>query len=101
MSGGHYDYAYGRIRDLADAIWGDINKCSTKRKGYFDDEFIDPLPAECLDAMRFVAGLLEIASDAAHDVEWMMSGDTGDDTLVRDVEAAKRKLNDLMKVGPQ
>ena len=101
MSGGHYDYSYGRIRDLADAIHGDIVKCSTQRKGYFDDEIIEPLPAECLDAMRFVAGLLEIASEAAYDVEWMMSGDTGDDTLIRDVDAAKKKLNDLLKVGPQ
>lgn len=101
MSGGHYDYSYGRIRDLADAIHGDINKCSTPRESGYDNEFIEPLPAECLDAMRFVAGLLEIASDAAHDVEWMMSDDTGPDTLVRDVAAAKKKLSDLMKVGPQ
>lgn len=97
MSGGSYNYAYGRIRDLADSIHGDINKFSTRRPSGYDDEMIEPLPAPCLDAMRFVAGLLEIASEAAHDVEWMMSGDTGDDTLVRDVETAKQRLLALVR----
>lgn len=100
MSGGHYDYSFGSIRDLADRIYGDVTLYSQSRKGTFgDDDVYEPLPASTLADMRFVARLLEIASDAAKDVEWMMSGDTGEDTFGRDVEVIRGRLMDLMVKG--
>lgn len=85
MSGGHYDYAYGRVRDLADAIYGDVEKHS---KAFTDDygETITAFPQAVLDAMRRCAAALEDAATAARDVEWLMSGDYGEDSFL---EAAK------------
>lgn len=99
MSGGHYNRAYSEIRDLADRIYGDVTLYSQSRKGTFSDDVYEPLPASTLADMRFVAQLLEIASDAAHDVEWMMSGDTGEDAFGRDVEVIRGRLMDLLMKG--
>ena len=74
MSGGHYDYAFGRVRDLADAIYDDVASLSRS-------------PA-VLEAMKRCASALENTSIAARDVEWYMSHDGyGDETLL---EAAKK-----------
>jgi hypothetical protein len=85
MSGGHYDYAYGRVRDLADAIYSDVQKHS---KTFIDDygETVTAFPQAVLDAMRRCAAALEAAATAARDVEWLMSGDYGEDSFL---EAAK------------
>ena len=99
MSGGHYDYSFGPIRDLADRIYGDVTKYSERRKDEYSSDVYEPLPAATLADMRFVARLLEIASDAALDVEWMMRGDTGEETFGINVAAIKRRLLSLMVKG--
>jgi hypothetical protein len=94
MSGGRYDYAFGRIQDLADAIYGDVERHSKPcDDGYFDAE--PPYPQAVLDAMTRCAKTLEAASEAARDVEWFMSGDYGGETLL---EAAEEwKIPELRK----
>jgi len=86
MSGGHYDDRYGQVRDLADAICGDVEKHS---KTFTDDygETITAFPRPVLDAMRRCAAALEGAANAARDVEWLMSGDYGEDSFLK---AAKK-----------
>jgi hypothetical protein len=86
MSGGHYDYRYGQVRDLADAIYGDVQKHS---KAFTDDygETVTAFPQPVLDAMRRCAAALEGAAEAARDVEWLMSGDYGKDSFL---EAANK-----------
>lgn len=81
MSGGHYDYAYGRVRDLADAIYGDAEKHSQAYTDVYGNAF-EAYPTDVLDAMRRCADALSAASDAAKDVEWFMSGDHGDEKFV-------------------
>jgi hypothetical protein len=71
MSGGHYDHAYGRVRDLADNIKRDAD----------GNEYVDTK----LVKSRFLlaALMLEVASQMAYECEWFMSGDTGDDTFIQ------------------
>lgn len=95
MSGGHYDHAFGQVRDLADAIYGDVQKHS---KPFTDDygETVTEFPQPVLDAMRRCAAALEGAATAAWDVEWLMSGDCGEDSFL---EAAKEwKIPDSEKL---
>jgi hypothetical protein len=80
MSGGHYDYAYGRIQDLAAAIKSDCakyEKAGADRHGW---EY-EAMPSDILAHMAWVAEQLELLAQAAHDIEWLMSSDYGDDTL--------------------
>lgn len=88
MSGKHYDYAFGRVRDLADAIYGDVEKHS---RVFTDDygETIQAFPKTVLDAMRRCAAALEGAATAARDVEWFMSGDYGEESFLNATKAWK------------
>ena len=88
MSGGYYDYAFGRVRDLADSIYGDIESLSTQTRNDYG-EIVDAKPPAVLEAMRRCASALENASIAARDVEWYMSHDYGDETLLEAVKEWK------------
>ena len=79
MSGGHYDYAYSRVRDLAESIREDVTKHSVP-PAY-------PIPVR--EAMSRCRLALEDAADAARDVEWFMSGDDGEETFLEAVREWK------------
>lgn len=82
MSGGHYDYASHRVADLASDIEQDIEKYSVAHVNDFGDT-VPPLPPEILNGMRRTAAALRAAATAAHDLEWFMSGDYGEETLLQ------------------
>lgn len=82
MSGGHYDYAYGRIRDCADAIADDAKLYTTEHVDRYGFTYA-ALPPDILALMHKAAATLRLAERMAHDIEWYMSGDYGDDTLRR------------------
>lgn len=69
MSGGHYDYAFGRINDFAMCVDSDVLAAG------------DDLEPELIEHMRVIAGMAVSLSRAAHDLEWLMSGDYSLDTL--------------------
>jgi alpha/beta superfamily hydrolase len=71
MSGGHYDYAFGRISDLADAIRNDA----------VAHEANSSVSRDIVCHMRFVADELDRLAEAAHDIEWFESGDYSEETL--------------------
>lgn len=79
MSGGHYDYLQYRVSELADQIRSDLERVGTTNE--WGDTF-QPEPAT-VDAMRFIASWLDLGQQMAHDMDWCLSGDTGDDTIAR------------------
>lgn len=88
MSGGAYDYAYGRIEDLASAV----RRTAT---------------GECPDDQSGLrlgfAALLERVARAAFALEWADSGDTDFDESAREalqvVVSADMELAELIKLG--
>lgn len=82
MSGGHYDYEFGRVRDLSVDIRSDAD--------VIDDDRIR-------DAMRFTADVLAIASDAAYHAEWLMSDDISGEAMLAGVNTAKDKFKALLQ----
>lgn len=92
MSGGHYDYGYRKLNDLAEQIRADA----------LDTESVD-LPADIRIHMTFISNAIEDLANAAHDIEWMMSCDYGFDTL-RDrcvswrlSDAARRSVGTVLR----
>lgn len=79
MSGGSYDYAYRHIEQLADDI-----ECRTKTPR--TDGFDQMPPDVVVLRLRFVEHLRKVAQ-AAHDIEWVDSGDYGDGAEVEAIEA--------------
>lgn len=80
MSGGHYDYQCFRIGELADNILQDCDKFTTGGTDRHGWEY-SALPEDILAGMRDVAEKLNKLSQIAHDIEWYMSGDYGDETM--------------------
>ena len=72
MSGGHFDYKQHHIRDIADEIERVIVK-QYDSEDRFDDKTI----------ARFNEGVraLRIAETYAHRIDWLLSGDDGEETF--------------------
>lgn len=83
MSGGSWDYAYGRLFDLVDALRND-----TCIRHYKMD-----LNAEQIAARHKLADLLEKVSHAMHEIEWVDSGDTSFPEDVKAVESVFEALD--------
>lgn len=73
MSGGHFDYKYSRIADLAEELRAELEKAGTK--GEFD--YSKPTLAMLRE---FVQALLA-TSDIAREVERLYSGDHGEESF--------------------
>lgn len=87
MSGGHYDYAYSQMEQLAGHIKEDCDRWDKPWKDGWGE--YDAMPADILAHMRWVAQQIETLADAAKDIEWLMSSDIGDDTLRERCESWK------------
>jgi hypothetical protein len=81
MSGGYYNYASRWVADLATDLELDLEKYSAP---HTDDngDTVAPLPAEIMDGIRRAASAMRAAAVAAHDLEWFMSGDYSEETLL-------------------
>ena len=84
MSGGHFDYVQGRIIAVAQDLASEAELWSRPQKPdrfryWQPDEEIPPLAPDTIEAFRVVARLCELASQAVHDVDWLLSGDIGED----------------------
>ena len=77
MSGGSLDYAYFRLQTLAEDIQEEIDSNHTK------DEFgfIHDYNEETICRMKKTVELLIQTSKLSKEVEWLLSGDTGEDTF--------------------
>jgi hypothetical protein len=93
MSGGHFDYKQWEIGNIADEVeqlildndseeldqWGDRKGC------HFSEETVE----------EFKAGLklLRTAHVYAQRIDWLVSGDDGEDSFHRRLKAELEKLN--------
>jgi hypothetical protein len=78
MSGGSWDYAFGPIADIADALRNDTSTGSRRPLLLNDDQ---------REWRRRLAAHLELVSAALHAIEWVDSDDT---SYPSDVEAIKK-----------
>lgn len=61
MSGGSHDYAYSKLEEIADSF------------------YVEPEKDSHLKCRRKVADILRLMSKICHDIEWIDSGDYGED----------------------
>jgi hypothetical protein len=82
MSGGHFDYQQYRLNDLADQVQAHILRCTsdeTDEYGY--KPTMSPEGLVCLCTCR---DTLRKAGNMLHSVDWCISGDTDEDTMIRE-----------------
>lgn len=99
MSGGHYDYKCFEVTRFADLVEMTIKERSVRKETQITPEWtevIQPLPAELLEKLRVFVAIMKACGDMAKDIEWCMSGDTGEETLVKDLDKEFRKIGNLI-----
>lgn len=78
MSGGHFEYQQHRLRDIADTIDSLIlNNKVEDEYGYKRD-----YSPEVLEKFKKASTLLKKAYDMAHEIDWLVSGDTDEDAFL-------------------
>ncbi len=104
MSGGHFDYKQYCIRDIADSIEEELNrqgKEKTEDVLYYNKEYFEKYPDEkyyytyprvIQEKMQEAIKQLRIAAVYAQRVDWLLSGDDGEDTFI---ERLQDDLNNL------
>jgi len=98
MSGGHFDYNQYRIRDIADSI-EQVIKNNGKTKEHpieysWESEYHYEYPPEVIEKFKEGLVILKLAEVYAQRIDWLLSGDDGDETFL---ERLKEDLDGLTK----
>lgn len=102
MSGGHFNYNQYKILNIAEELELYIQKCERKEKkdwGYTDEDgnYIQNTyeeSEEVLNEFRKAVKVLREAYVYANRIDWLLSGDDGDETFL---ERLKKELSELDK----
>jgi hypothetical protein len=97
MSGGRFDYQQYRIKDIANEIEKEIYNSGRKKteselreekKYHYDPTFVpDPVhyeyPEKVINEFKKAYSLLRLAEIYAHRIDWLLSGDDGEETFIK------------------
>ncbi len=97
MSGGHFDYTDCHFGNIARSIEQLIETNETSDEyGYARD-----YPKKILDKFELAAAICWAASFAVHEIDWLVSDDTGKDQFLKNwksgVEPKLRKISKKLK----
>lgn len=82
MSGGHYDYQYYHINNLADWLEKDfLNNGQIGEYNYLNDAS-EPQKQQIIQEVNSLINDLRKCAQRAREIEWYMSGDTGANTYL-------------------
>lgn len=81
MSGGHFDYGCFRISQFAEELRHelDLNDCTEKNS--YGDEIGQHFESETIDNLKRSLEIIELAGKLAYEIEWLYSGDHGEDSF--------------------
>lgn len=108
MSGGAFNYDQYKIGYIADEIESVIEKNGQKKserelkdegwrdpdwyKKYPEDLFHYKYPDEVIEKMKDAVKALKIAQIYAHRVDWLLSGDDGEESFLRRLDENLKKI---------
>ncbi len=98
MSGGHFDYNQYLIGSIADEI-EHIIRINGKQKpeedrNHFDSDYYYQYPPEVIEKFKEGLAILKQAEVYAQRIDWLLSGDDGNETFL---ERLKEDLDGLTK----
>jgi len=106
MSGGHFNYDQRRIRDIHEQIQEELDIQGKEKPEdelrYFDKEYFEKHPEERFDIVYsenvqkiFREGIeaLKIAEIYAQRIDWFISGEDGDESLISRLKEDLDNLN--------
>jgi len=81
MSGGHFNYDQYRIAEIAQGIRELIENNGSVEKDYWGQNFHWNFSPETIAEFKKGLYYLEMAKLYAHRIDWLVSGDDGEDTF--------------------
>ena len=87
MSGGSFDYAYRRMMDFAD----DLRDKLAEQGQVVDGWEVGIWPEEVAVKLEEISHIVDQAAKLAKEVEWLYSGDTGEETFMWRVKKIEEK----------
>lgn len=98
MSGGHFNYDQYRIENIIDSIVGiiDDNKKPIReedRDPWDDSEFYHNYPDDIIEEFKKGVEYLRIAKIYAQRIDWLISGDDGEDSFRKRLKEDLEQLN--------
>jgi len=95
MSGGHFDYNQYRIGQIADDIDHEVRNNDSEELNEWGDKIGAGYSEATMGVMRKAIAILRVAEIYAQRIDWLLSGDDGEDCLHR------RLAEDLQKLEEQ
>lgn len=104
MSGGHFDYKQWHIEQIADSIQSELDRQGKEKdeselymdKEYYidhpEERFNYTYPEEVQEEFKKGISLLRKAAVYARRIDWLLSGDDGEDTFIKRLKEELNKL---------
>lgn len=104
MSGGYFDYAQYRIREIADQIERLIETNDSTELNDWGDPVGKGYPPEIVAEFRVAVRSLRVAEVYTHRVDWLVSGDDGEESFLlrlrADLAAIEKETTQPAVAGP-
>jgi hypothetical protein len=111
MSGGHFDYDQYKIGYIADSIESQIERNGRRKtkeelreQSWIDKEWLErnpedinyyEYPPEVIEKFKEAVNILRRAQIYAHRIDWLLSGDDGEESFLRRLKEDLSKVKDL------
>jgi hypothetical protein len=87
MSGGSFDYAYARMHEFAEELRDMLSQQGQRKDGWE----IGTWNPEVAVKLEEISHIVDYAAKLAKEVEWLYSGDTGEETFMWRVAKIEEK----------
>ena len=92
MSGGHFNYKQHHMLDMADDIGGFILTNDSTEKNEWGDPIGKHYSPETIAEFEKAVKALKLAYDYAQRIDWLLSGDDGEDSFHKRLQAQLKEL---------
>ena len=92
MSGGHFDYKFHAVNDMADELERELQKAGTVTDwGGLHSNYTK----STLNILQECTKMLRITSDIMKEVEWLYSADTGEESFREALDPLLEKMSEI------
>ena len=92
MSGGHFNYKQHVLLDMADDIGSEILTNDSEEKNEWGDSIANRYSPETIEEFKKAMIILKMAYVYAQRIDWLLSGDDGEDSFHKRLQAQLKEL---------
>jgi len=104
MNGGHFEYNQYRIEEIANELENIVAKWKKNRGRVFTEEelytnesIFSEYSKETIEEFQSASEILRTMSKVVHEIDYLLSGDTGEDTFHNRLQEIKDRFLTLRK----